>query len=76
MNEYLSRRLVFAGPHEDVRGWKVTFAVGRIVVSIAETRWTQGMELMAWGLFRHPVGNLTPERVEKILRKIWERSAR
>jgi hypothetical protein len=65
------RFMVYAGPHpwEDA-GWQIAFDFGKVQVSVACTPDTQGVELMAWGLFVKPLKHVTPVILVNVLKRL------
>lgn len=66
--------VVYAGPHpwQDA-GWQIALRIGMVDVSIACTPSTEGVELMAWGLFARPLTNMTPVMALKVVDLILRR---
>jgi hypothetical protein len=70
----LADLVVYAGPHpwQDA-GWQIALKVGAVDVSIAWTPYTQGVELMAWGLFTKPLEHVTPAQALDVLNYLLQR---
>jgi hypothetical protein len=67
--------LLYAGAHPwQGDGWQIAFDFSGIQVSIAYTSKTQGVELMAWGLFMRPLVNVTPAQALNVLSRLMART--
>ena len=67
----LNQYLLYAGTHPwEEEGWQMAFDIFGVQVSIACTPETQGVELMAWGLFMKPLKNVTPVVARRVLERL------
>jgi hypothetical protein len=75
MDMKLEKYLVNVGTHPvfEYPWWQIAFDFGDVQVSIAETPYTEGVELMVWGMSEKPLTNVTPGIVVNILDLLLQR---
>jgi hypothetical protein len=69
MTKVLNDYLTYAGAHlHEDSGWQIVYDFDEVQVSIANTFYTHGVELMVWGMFTWPLEYVTPAQALVILR--------